>query len=82
MQSGHGMKLFMEPRSAAVIGVSRHTGPGSFNILENLVKSGFAGQLYAVNPYVDDIMGSCPKARRNSGKSRSLSGYMAPKRRH
>jgi acetyltransferase len=51
------MKLFMEPRSAAVIGVSRHTGPGSFNILENLVKSGFAGQLYAVNPYVDDIMG-------------------------
>lgn len=57
MYSNNGMKLFMEPGSVAVIGVSRRTGPGSFNIFENLVNSGFLGKLYPVNPYVDEIMG-------------------------
>lgn len=51
------MKLFMEPESVAIIGVSRVTGPGSLNILENLVNAGFSGRLYPVNPNADEILG-------------------------
>jgi len=36
------MRLFMEPRSVTLIGVSRATGEGSFNILENLLRWGFS----------------------------------------
>lgn len=51
------MKLFMEPESVAIIGVSRATGPGSLNILENLVDAGFPGRVYPVNPNADEILG-------------------------
>ncbi len=51
------MKLFMEPRSIAAIGVSRATGPGTFNLLENLLGYGFPGRLYPVNPNAGEILG-------------------------
>lgn len=51
------IKPFLEPKSVAIIGVSRVTGEGSFNILENLVNAGFSGKLYPVNPYADEILG-------------------------
>ncbi|MFC1944386.1 acetate--CoA ligase family protein [Chloroflexota bacterium] len=52
------MKLFMEPRSVAAVGVTRSTGGYSFNILENLMVYGFEGKLYAVNPNAEKIMGA------------------------
>ncbi len=51
------MKLFMEPRSIAAIGVSRRTGPGSFNLLENLLGYGYEGRLFPVNPNASEILG-------------------------
>ncbi len=51
------MKLFMEPDSVAIIGVSRVTGPVTLNILENLVNAGFLGRVYPVNPNADEILG-------------------------
>ena len=51
------MKPFMEPNSVAIIGVSRATGPGSNNVLENMIISGFAGRTYPVNPHADEILG-------------------------
>jgi len=51
------MKLFMEPESVVVIGTPRLTGPGSFNILENLVNTDFPGRVYPVNPNADEILG-------------------------
>ena len=51
------MKVFMEPRSIAIIGVSRDTGEDSFNILENIMNHGFSGKVYPVNPGVDQILG-------------------------
>ena len=47
----------MEPESVAIIGVSRLTGPGSLNILENLINAGFSGRIYPVNPNADEILG-------------------------
>jgi len=51
------MKLFMEPESVALIGVPRRTGLVAWNILENLLNSGYSGRVYPVNPKADEIMG-------------------------
>jgi acetyltransferase len=51
------MRLFMEPKSVALIGVSRYTGEGSFNVLTNLTNMGFCEGVYPVNPNADEILG-------------------------
>ena len=51
------MKLFMEPRSVAIVGATRRTGPFSFSIVERLLDSGFKGKIYPVNPEADQISG-------------------------
>ena len=51
------MKNFMEPESVALIGISRKSGPGSFNIMENMIRYGFTGKIFPVNPYTDEILG-------------------------
>ncbi|HEY3313695.1 MAG TPA: acetate--CoA ligase family protein [Bacillota bacterium] len=51
------MELFFNPKSVAIIGVSRATGEGAFNILDNLVNMGYPGRLYPVNPKADQILG-------------------------
>lgn len=47
----------MEPRSVALIGISSRTGKYAFNILENLINSGYTGDIYPVNPNADRICG-------------------------
>ena len=51
------MKDFMEPESVALIGISRKTRPGSFNIMENMIGFGFRGRIYPVNPNMREILG-------------------------
>ena len=51
------MKQFMEPQSVAIIGVSRDTGEGTFNILEHLLSYGYQGRIYPVNPNASEILG-------------------------
>jgi acyl-CoA synthetase (NDP forming) len=51
------MRLFVEPASISAIGVSRKTGPGEFNLLQNLVAYGYEGRLYPVNPHAAEILG-------------------------
>lgn len=51
------MKKFLEPESVAVFGVSRRTGEGAFNILENLLSYGYRGRVYPVNPNASEILG-------------------------
>lgn len=41
----------------ALIGVSRYTGEGTFNVLENLLSYGYKGRIYPVNPSVSEILG-------------------------
>ena len=41
----------------ALIGVSRYTGEGAFNILENLLSYGYQGRIYPINPSVSEILG-------------------------
>lgn len=51
------MDAFFYPKSVAIIGVSRTTGPGAFNILENLLAYGYTGRIYPVNPKATEILG-------------------------
>ena len=41
----------------ALIGVSRYTGEGTFNILENLLSYGYQGRIYPINPNASEILG-------------------------
>jgi len=51
------MKAFMEPKSVALIGISRKSGPGSFNIMENMIYYGYKGRIFPVNPKAREILG-------------------------
>lgn len=51
------LKPFMEPESVALIGVTRYTGLLAFNILENMLDSGYQGKIYPVNPNASEILG-------------------------
>ncbi len=51
------VRHFLEPRSVAVIGASRRRGTVGGEVLRNMLESGFAGELYAVNPSADTVQG-------------------------
>jgi len=59
------MRKFMEPESIVLIGISRKSGPGSFNVMENMIKFGFSGKIFPVNPNAREILGkkSYPNVR-------------------
>lgn len=63
------LKKFMEPRSVALFGVSRRTGEGSYNILENLLSYGYEGRIQVVNPNTAEILGvrTYPSIRQADG---------------
>ncbi|PJC01510.1 MAG: acyl-CoA synthetase [Candidatus Komeilibacteria bacterium CG_4_9_14_0_8_um_filter_36_9] len=47
---------FFQPKSIALIGASRDTTSLGFNLLNNLLKYGYAGKLYPVNPKAKTIL--------------------------
>jgi acyl-CoA synthetase (NDP forming) len=57
MDSTSFMSCFLIPRSVALIGLSRATGEGSYNLLENLFHLGYRGRIYPVNPNAQEILG-------------------------
>jgi acetyltransferase len=51
------MDTFFNPQSIAVIGVSTRTGDGAFNNVEIMVRYGYEGRVYPVNPKATEIYG-------------------------
>jgi len=51
------MQNFMDPKSVALIGISRRSGPGSFNLMETMCDFGYSGEIYPVNPSAGEILG-------------------------
>ena len=51
------MQNFMEPKRVALIGISRRSGAGSFNLMENMRAFGFGGEIFPVNPNAGQILG-------------------------
>jgi acetate---CoA ligase (ADP-forming) len=56
------VRSFLEPRSVAVIGASRHRGTVGGEVLNNLLAGEYEGALYAVNAHAD-IVQSLPAYR-------------------
>jgi hypothetical protein len=42
-------------QSVALIGISRKSGPGSFNLMEIMSDFGYSGEIYPVNPNSESI---------------------------
>jgi len=55
--AAESVRVFFEPRSVTVIGVSRHEGTIGRTIVENLVRCGFRAPIYPVNPAAQEIAG-------------------------
>ena len=51
------LQHFMDPKSVALIGISRKSGPGSFNLMEIMSDFGYSGEIYPVNPNAGEILG-------------------------
>ncbi|HEX7672343.1 MAG TPA: GNAT family N-acetyltransferase, partial [Polyangiaceae bacterium] len=50
------VRVFFEPESVAIVGVSRREGTIGRAILENMLKAGFRGPIYPVNPGAKEIL--------------------------
>ncbi|MFP3937066.1 MAG: acetate--CoA ligase alpha subunit [Phycisphaerae bacterium] len=48
---------FFDPKSVAVVGASRQKGKVGHEVVANLVRGGFAGEVYPVNPKAEDVEG-------------------------
>ena len=48
---------FFSPKSVAVVGASREEGKTGHSTISNIVKYGFPGEIYPVNPRASEIMG-------------------------
>lgn len=51
------MQRFLEPRSVVLVGTSRRTGSGAYNNLEVLLRFGYTGEIFVVNPTAGEILG-------------------------
>ncbi|KMQ52670.1 Acetyl-CoA synthetase [Chitinispirillum alkaliphilum] len=47
----------LRPKSVAVIGASSDSKKVGNNVLDNIIKGGFEGDIYPINPKVDEILG-------------------------
>ncbi len=48
---------FFEPKSIAIIGASRTPGKLGYDLLENIIKGGYQGKIYPVNPGAEEVLG-------------------------
>jgi len=53
----HGFNPLFNPRSVALVGASKDPRKWGFNILNTLIKGGYQGNIYPVNPTEDQILG-------------------------
>lgn len=53
----HPLSYFFEPRTIGVIGLLREGFFGGHVVIQTLLKSGFSGEIYPVNPSYQEILG-------------------------
>ncbi len=51
------MQKFFDPESVVMIGAPRKTGSGAYNGVEVMLRYGYKGRLYPINPKADEICG-------------------------
>jgi len=56
-KGNHFLEKFLHPESVAIVGASRNPLRPNHNLVANLVRLGFQGKVYPVNPETDEIAG-------------------------
>ncbi|MDO8140764.1 MAG: CoA-binding protein, partial [Candidatus Brocadiales bacterium] len=51
------LEHFFSPKTVAVVGASRDEGKVGHDLLRNLIKYGYKGKVYPVNPHASNILG-------------------------
>ena len=51
------LNALLKPKSVAVIGASAHPGKIGHTVLDNIIKSGYQGKVYPINPGENEILG-------------------------
>jgi acetyltransferase len=51
------LETLFKPNSIAVVGASREPGKVGYEVLKNILNSGYKGRVYPVNPNVDELLG-------------------------
>jgi len=57
VETGSWQKTLFEPRSLALIGASKDPKKWGFSLLFNVIKAGYRGRIYPVNPREQEILG-------------------------
>jgi acetate---CoA ligase (ADP-forming) len=52
------IKYLFEPRSVAIVGASHDKGKIGYKLTENIVKSGYKGKIYPINPKGGEVCGN------------------------
>ncbi len=47
----------LRPKSVAIVGASATPGKIGYTVVENLIKDGYTGKIYPINPSADEILG-------------------------
>ena len=55
MSTHHDLSYFFNPKSIAVIGASATPGKVGYNVLKNIIESGYSGKIFPINPGADEI---------------------------
>lgn len=53
----NNMDSFFNPISVAIIGITRKSGPGSYNLMENMLNYGYQHKIFPVNTNAKEILG-------------------------
>lgn len=51
------LNKLLKPKSIAVVGASATPGKIGYTVLDNLIKEGYKGKIYPINPSCEDILG-------------------------
>jgi len=73
------VECFFDPKSVAVVGASRQKGKVGHEIVASLVRDGFGGKVFPVNPNADEIEGlPCHPDLRSIGEAPDLVVIVVP----
>jgi acyl-CoA synthetase (NDP forming) len=53
----HSLRPLLDPKSVAIVGASRTPGKSGHSAVRNLIRGGFGGHIFPVNPSADEIEG-------------------------
>ena len=51
------LEMFCDPQAVAVIGASRTPGKLGYSVLQNVIRHGFKGAIYPINPQAGELLG-------------------------